>query len=476
MSDRSPYSILRDVADSLSGIAPHVAVLADVSPEHATVVFDENYDDVSIADLATIFVKTASINHGAVLQPVISETADYMDDNTALTFRVVGALETAGSDELFLEQAAIDSDDDDYLDEDEEIETEDDDDEDDGDDDEGSSGGAQRRSEKPGSLKVLTSADHHKMASKLFAQLGEGANLAQYPQFLIDFDKFLQTYGGLTGAASRSNKSSDEEASFDNILELASEEVAGKKKKGFKKGRSGLLSALMKLMSGDTGDSILKAWDAQDSDKLTKLMGEAIDKMASQLRSVQENAEDEGRVPAKDGNVGERKIWYARRDVLNGKEILDWIAANTGITRSLPENKLHTTIVFSPTQFDADQFADKRSNSLEYRTKAKFEQLGPNKALVLVLDQGSEMFKALLDDFNEATGMGASSDFPDYKAHVTISYWDDKIEMDKLPEFEGTLKLGPVKVSVFNAPEKGGIDPTKYDSISLTDRKTSDDA
>lgn len=61
---------------------------------------------------------------------------------------------------------------------------------------------------------------------------------------------------------------------------IAAVEVAKKKQKN---GRAGLLSALMKAISGDAGDAIVKAWDDGDSEKLKELLGSATDKVAANL-------------------------------------------------------------------------------------------------------------------------------------------------------------------------------------------------
>lgn len=128
-------------------------------------------------------------------------------------------------------------------------------------------------------LKVLIGPEHHKMATKLYVGLCNNQNLARFPAFTIDLDQFLQRYYVRPPVGSDFDTSDfGEEASVEQVpftAELASqlkdflaEEIAKKQKNG----RAGFLSALMKLISGDEGDSIVAAFDQGDTEKLKELM------------------------------------------------------------------------------------------------------------------------------------------------------------------------------------------------------------
>lgn len=140
-------------------------------------------------------------------------------------------------------------------------------------------------------LKVLIGPEHHKMATKLYVGLCNNQNLARFPAFTIDLDQFLQRYYVRPPVGSDFDTADfGEEASAVEVVEsvpfnaeLASklgdflnEEIA---KKGNKSGRAGFLSVLMKLISGDEGESIVNAFDAGDDEKLRGLMTEIVGKI-----------------------------------------------------------------------------------------------------------------------------------------------------------------------------------------------------
>lgn len=154
-------------------------------------------------------------------------------------------------------------------------------------------------------LKVLIGPEHHKMATKLYVGLCNNQNLARFPAFTIDLDQFLQRYyvrppagAGFDGEADFETESASadgakecacgiceaciEDQVKDSLIEevatmVAAELAKGKKKQ--KKGRSGFLSMLMKAISGDQGDAIIKAWENGEKDELKELMGEVNDKL-----------------------------------------------------------------------------------------------------------------------------------------------------------------------------------------------------
>lgn len=472
---KNSYDVVLDVARKLEDSIEVEAILSSThGADQTSIVLASEYSDLEVADVAQIFVGMCRLNHGVAVSAVNSETADYLGGKTVITFEIASPTDVL-TDELMLESAAIDSEDEDYLedeDEEDEVEEVEEDDED---------GPANRRKAAPGSLSVLTTAEHHKMASRLFGQLSSGGDMSRYPKFLIDFDAFLSQYGGLNA------KTSTEKEVASAMLELATlfdvdtnEELAGKKKKkakgGFKEGRSGLLSAWMKLISGDVGESIVKAWDSRNADELSKLLGSAIEKMAKTVREAKETAG----VPLNDGEPT-RDIWYANRKLApdSAKTLAAWLRDTAGITKSLEPNEMHVTLVYSPTEFNIEEARSRFNRPIASANAGlRFGRLGPNKALVLHIPEGGELHDALVTEFNALKSMGATSDYPDYKAHITVSYWEDDSTDARVNElmYTGPLTFGPLETETFAAPEQGKSDPTKFNSVDLTTLDIDSDA
>jgi len=70
-------------------------------------------------------------------------------------------------------------------------------------------------------------------------------------------------------------------ANFTDESEIEGSETARKKKE--KTGRGALLSALMRAMSGDTGDRAAKAWDNGDMDAMVEIMGSVTEKVLESM-------------------------------------------------------------------------------------------------------------------------------------------------------------------------------------------------
>lgn len=117
---------------------------------------------------------------------------------------------------------------------------------------------------KSGDLEILTDGKSHKMAQNLFAMIGN-ESMSRYPSFLSDFDQLLVKYK--SGEANASKESVDDDEDFEEAMaELASavELAKGKKEKS---PRSLFLAELMKTISGDTGENIIRQWREGRFDK-----------------------------------------------------------------------------------------------------------------------------------------------------------------------------------------------------------------
>ena len=137
------------------------------------------------------------------------------------------------------------------------------------------------------------------------------------------------------------------------------------------------------------------------------------------------------------GDAAPRTL-YVHRKVLNGAEILAHYEAQ-GYKKFLSPADLHVTVVYSktpvdwmkmPTAWGADMTIPAGGPRLQ-------ERLGTNEPFAQVLliksDELSWRHESLLEH-------GATSDFPDYQAHITLSYEED---LSDAKPYTGRIELGP---------------------------------
>lgn len=119
------------------------------------------------------------------------------------------------------------------------------------------------------SLKVLTTAESHKFASKVFHQMLGNDDLSRYPAFMMDLDRFLAVY------KNKSPKQAEiDVASSDSIyVEVATLLELAKKPKSE---RSVFLSALMGVMSSDAGMQASTSFAKGDVDGFSEAMGKVV--------------------------------------------------------------------------------------------------------------------------------------------------------------------------------------------------------
>lgn len=125
---------------------------------------------------------------------------------------------------------------------------------------------------------------------------------------------------------------------------------------------------------------------------------------------------------------------YVRRDVVNTKAITDWARAQ-GFTEIVPD--LHVTVVYSRTPVDWFKVGESWSSKLEIAAGGPraIEQFNGG-AIVLLIKSNELEWR-----HRDIIGAGASTDYPDYQPHITISYGampDGNIE-----PYQGEIILGP---------------------------------
>lgn len=131
------------------------------------------------------------------------------------------------------------------------------------------------------------------------------------------------------------------------------------------------------------------------------------------------------------------KTLYVHRPLMNGNDIRHW-AATQGFHSTIPSDDMHVTVAFSEQPVDWRQFKSQRE-PLTVRGGSRAVKRFGKGAVVIVftspaLDQRWETFRA----------GGASSNYPTYNAHLTVTYTDVDINVE--PYF-GPLIFGPEEFS-----------------------------
>ena len=123
---------------------------------------------------------------------------------------------------------------------------------------------------------------------------------------------------------------------------------------------------------------------------------------------------------------------YVRRDVVNKAEITKWAIAQ-GFTDIVPD--LHVTIVYSRQAVDWFKMGDTWQAKMEIAPGGprQIERFGEAKVLLISATE-------LRWRHEEMIRQGASSDYPDYQPHITISYGDMPDDVDP---YQGKIVLGP---------------------------------
>lgn len=131
---------------------------------------------------------------------------------------------------------------------------------------------------------------------------------------------------------------------------------------------------------------------------------------------------------------------YVSRRLINTGPFRKW-AAKQGFKNV--ETDLHVTVVYSRTAVDwfdmsEDYWSDQDGTMTVQGGPRTVEQLGSDGAIVLRF--ASRYLRYRHRDFIES---GASSDYPEYLPHVTITYEGEGVDLAKVEPFIDPLRFGP---------------------------------
>jgi cation transport regulator ChaB len=145
---------------------------------------------------------------------------------------------------------------------------------------------------------------------------------------------------------------------------------------------------------------------------------------------------------------------YLKREVLNAERIHEW-AAEQGFTTALPVDDMHVTVVYSKDPFSVE--LTEIAESIGSRT-ASWDNVvvrGGHRSVERLGDEGEAVVLRIecpeLSAENAMyRSMGASSSWPDYKAHITISWNASDLDVQSIEPFMGNIVLGALKASVLD--------------------------
>ena len=163
------------------------------------------------------------------------------------------------------------------------------------------------------------------------------------------------------------------------------------------------------------------------------------------------------------------KPLYMKRKVLNAERIVEW-ARNNGIPTTLDPDDMHVTVIYSKEPFNEEytRAAEMQDEHPMYYGghvvrggKRSVERLGQNgEALVLKIE-----CPKLASEHYAFRAMGASSDWPDYKPHITLSWKAEGIDEKGIKPFDGDIVLSDIFVSLLDENWKSKVMEKSSDSM-----------
>lgn len=150
---------------------------------------------------------------------------------------------------------------------------------------------------------------------------------------------------------------------------------------------------------------------------------------------------------------------YISRKVLNYRDIVDW-ARTSGFTTMMPVESLHVTVVYCKNIVDWNEVSrDEPEMILIPSGDDRSVHMFDGGALVLEIKSDE-----LLERNEELRTQGIHSKFPDYRAHITITYKKPKgLKVQKIKPYDGPIILGPEVIE-----EAGGGWKEDYVELDLS--------
>ena len=145
---------------------------------------------------------------------------------------------------------------------------------------------------------------------------------------------------------------------------------------------------------------------------------------------------------------------YVSRPLLNGDEVARHFV-DQGLRSTLDSAEMHITVVYSrqPLQWEKVPLAEDElilppmrgaRGTGKHAVDRQVEKLGEHGVIVLILSPlQSEEGVSLIRRWQEYRNAGASHDYANFTAHITVSYAGDEIDVSNIKPFPGILRFGP---------------------------------
>ncbi len=116
--------------------------------------------------------------------------------------------------------------------------------------------------------------------------------------------------------------------------------------------------------------------------------------------------------------------------------LIKW-AEEQGFESVLPEWDMHVTLIYSKSPFYWNEAKPDREHLLIEGGDRSVEVFGQeDKVIVLTIES-----QLLTERHDELIAMGASSDFNNYRAHITISYKGEGVDVSQIMPYTGPIRL-----------------------------------
>jgi hypothetical protein len=119
-------------------------------------------------------------------------------------------------------------------------------------------------------------------------------------------------------------------------------------------------------------------------------------------------------------------------------------------------NDMHVTICYSKQPVKWNEF-EEQTNDIKILNESgrKMEKFGEAYVMTFKSYELEKRHKVFINK-------GASSDFPEYRSHITVSYTKPKVDFSSIKPFEGVLMFGPEKFKKIDLNWKQKVKSQEY--------------
>ena len=132
------------------------------------------------------------------------------------------------------------------------------------------------------------------------------------------------------------------------------------------------------------------------------------------------------------------KSLYVSRRLLNGDDIRVW-AKEQGFKSTLPKRHLHVTVLYSKKPMNWTRVPSDETKITVNGGKRDIKRFGDDGEAIVLTFSSEELSKRN----SEFLAAGGSMDYDSYRGHITITYKDSEIDVDKVKPYTGELVFGP---------------------------------